>query len=256
MRQTTLSNGYPISNEYGSFPRSNVRPSSSHHSMIPRQRNTGMLPGVTTTTSSSYPSSPRSSDTLSKLYEPYIHVPKVPKVEEKGKEEYEEGYHYREYREQYEEEEEQKKGSFTPGEKTLITQLPKYNPPNNISNPISNPISEKVSPNTLPCLLVRNHILECPICMKLYLNKWYTTWWPWIVGGSMIVFILWLWHQRCVHKALIHHLQEMNKQIQHQLSLMRSSRQSSSSSNHPNNHPNNHHNSHHNSHHASIITKK
>jgi hypothetical protein len=252
MRQTTLSNGYPISNEYGSFPRSNVRPSLSQRSMISRQRNIGMLPGVTTTTtSSSYPSSPRSSDTLSKLYEPYIHVPKVPKVEEKGKEEYKDGYHYRDYREQYEDEDQTKK-SFSPGEKTLITQLPKYQPP----NPVSNVISEKVSPNTLPCLLVRNHILECPICMKLYMNKWYTTWWPWIVGGIMIVFILWLWHQRCVHKALIHHLQEMNKQIQHQLSLMRSSRQSSSSSNHnPNNYHNSHHNSHHNNH-ASIINKK
>jgi hypothetical protein len=208
--------------------------------MIPRQRNIGMLPGVTTTFTSSYPSSPRSSDTLSKLYEPYIHVPNVPNVSK-----------VRDYREPYEDEESTKK-TFSPGEKTLITQLPKYQPP----NPVSNVISEKVSPNTLPCLLVRNHILECPICMKLYMNKWYTTWWPWIVGGIMIVFILWLWHQRCVHKALIHHLQEMNKQIQHQLSLMRSSRQSSSSSNLHHHNPNSHHYPNNHTHHASIITKK
>jgi hypothetical protein len=160
------------------------------------------------------------------------------------------------YREHYEDEETTKKSTFATtssvGEKTLITHLPKYNK----SNPS---ISEKVSPNTLPCLLVHNHIIDCPICMKLYLNKWYVSWWPWIGGGIMILIILWLWHRRCVHKALIHHLQEINKQIQHQLSLMRNSRQSLSNHNsHPNNRNsyNNSHNNSHNSHHASIITKK
>uniref|UniRef100_A0A6C0D130 Uncharacterized protein n=1 Tax=viral metagenome TaxID=1070528 RepID=A0A6C0D130_9ZZZZ len=263
MRQTTLSNGYPISNEYGSFPRSNVRPSFSSRSMISRDRNARVIPGVTT--SSPYPSSnasfhpPQGKTSLSTLYEPYIHVPKqvtpiIPpsndyndysgNEQKQAKEASYEANQY--YREHYEDEETTKKSTTSSlGEKTLITQLPKYNKNNSL-------IPEKISPNTLPCLVVHNHIIDCPICMKLYLNKWYVSWWPWIGGGIMILIILWLWHRRCVHRALIHHLQEINKQIQHQLSLMKNNRQYSSNHNISHSH---HHNSH-NSHHASITTKK
>ena len=273
MRKATLSNGYPMSNEYGALPRSSVRPSRT--SLLPSSRQDNLnIPGVTYSSNNSNNSNisnnsnnsnidnnpynlyNSNSHTISSLYEPYI--PKTPIVSNvsnvnitpsststpypylenyENYENYEnnennennenyENYENNEYNENHDTETPvpphtspiTKKKSTSDSSKTLITDLPKYLPSLSSQNLVQ---LDKVSPNLLPCLLVHNHIVECPICVKLYMNKWYSSWYPWIVFVGMILLILWLWHQRCVHISLLHHLREMNKQLQIQLSMVR-----------------------------------
>jgi hypothetical protein len=253
MRKATLSNGYPMSNEYGALPRSSVRPSRT--SLLPSSRQENLnIPGVTYSSSSSVPyppyspySSSSSFPSISSLYEPYIpktpivsnisSIPPTPYLENYENYESQENQESYESYESYEYDEiespsptpmtKKKSSSENENSKTLITDLPKYLPSLSSSNLVQ---LDKVSPNLLPCLLVHNHIVECPICVKLYMNKWYSSWYPWIVLGGLILLILWLWHQRCVHNSLLHHLREMNKQLQIQLSMVRNKHSSHSPS--------------------------
>ena len=212
MRQVTMLNGYPLSNEMGSSPKYSVRP-SRHAFQYPRGQK-GTIPGVTSMMEQEIPQS--SSSFLTEHYSPEHYSP--------------EHYSPKQYSpsstptDEEEEEDKEKK------EKTLISHLPKFistksqnNPLNNtLINEVTTPsfpnISPHISPNLLPCVLVHNHIVDCPICSVIFIKPWYKEWLPWIIGIILVLFVLWLWHRRCIHLSLIHHLQEMVKQMQTQIS--------------------------------------
>ena len=242
MRQVTMLNGYPLSNEMGSSPKYNVRPSRHAFQFQYPRGQKGTIPGVTSMIEQEIPQS--SSSFLTEHYSPEHYSPEHYSPEHYSSKHYSpEHYSSKQYSsKQYsssssptDEEEEDKEKK----EKTLISHLPKFistksqndNMNNTLNNALINDVTPpsfpNISPNLLPCVLVHNHIVDCPICSVIYIKPWYKEWLPWIIGIILGLFVLWLWHRRCIHLSLIHHLQEMVKQMQTQIS-----RPSSSSSHH------------------------
>jgi len=78
------------------------------------------------------------------------------------------------------------------------------------------PDSLKVSANDVPCLVIHNHVMECPLCHQIFITSWYMKYLPWILLTCLTLLCLYLWNERNILGQRLHFLMSSAPQpLQH-----------------------------------------
>jgi len=180
-RMTTLAKGYPLTNEYGSIPRSNVRPVrflGSDFSTFPVKSSVTPISSLSSSSFSSYSLDPPISEPFESFSNTSVSNPPASStIKSKPK------------RSTIEEEEERHLKSQSSSVRDYDQDGPPYR---KVWTP------SKISPNDIPCVIIHQHILDCPICRPMYTPSFWKQWCPWICIFFLTILSLWFWRQSLI----------------------------------------------------------